>query len=153
MFDFEQQLKVGKKGEDSLLIRFPFLEKTDGRKADFIIKEGYPCAGDFLELKTETRTIEETKNFFIESYSDTERRTVGGPWRARNDGVRFYAHLFKCGALYIFDTAILLPHLVKAIKIKKIPAKKIKNKTWVTTGYAVSRELLIETPACVYSKS
>ena len=134
-FDFNEQLKVGTRGEKIFLSLYPNLKKADGIKYDFTID------GKTLELKTDTYSMDDTPNFFMEHLSDTKTGKLGGPWRALQDGVDYFVYMYlaekKC---FWFRPKPLVEFLDKYIQNESY--KVIKNKGWSSHGYTVPRELL-----------
>jgi hypothetical protein len=137
-FNFKDQLSVGGKGEAMFLKMFPKLEKADGIKYDF------QCNGKTIELKTDTYSIEDTQNFFMERYSSIESKKLGGPWRAHQDNVDFFVYLYEKGQhCYWFDTKRLIPQLDDYIKQHKPRQVEINNTSWTTLGYLIPRKALV----------
>ena len=136
MFQFTEQLTVGGSGEGLFLKLHPWLTKADGIKYDFEFK------GRSIELKTDTYSMDSTQNFFMERYSDTERGTFGGPWRAARDDVDSFVYMYlpqrRC---FWFQSRELIDFLDVYCKGKRLV--EIPNKTWVTTGYLVPRKAVL----------
>lgn len=129
--NFKNDLAFGQTGEALMEQFFPGCTKLDGRKADFILADG-----SRLELKTERRRLSETENFFIERWSDVDRAKAGGPWTAKVNGCKFYAHLFiKDGVLFVFETEKLLEFL----EAQRYSDIRIQNRSWITIGWKVGR--------------
>ena len=132
MFQFKDQLSVGASGETLFHSLYPKLEKADGIKFDFSYK------GKSVELKTDTYSMDKTPNFFMERYSDVERSTNGGPWRAAHDHVDYFVYMYsqqrKC---FWFNPKKLVEFLDGYVKDKR--PVSIPNKTWTTVGYLVPR--------------
>lgn len=132
MFQFKDQLSVGASGEELFHSLYPKLEKADGIKFDFKYKN------KTVELKTDTYSMLKTPNFFMERYSDVERATNGGPWRAAHDNVDYFVYMYvqqrKC---FWFDSKKLVEFLDVYCKNKSMI--NIPNKTWTTAGYLVPR--------------
>jgi hypothetical protein len=140
-FSFQEQLKVGDRGESLFMERYPRnLDIYPGREYDFTVR----CNGKTVELKTDSFNMEKTPNFFLERYSDVYKKTPGGPWRAKKDKVDIFCYYFvRHNLWYEFRD---LPKLIK--KLDKLTEKKgmihVKNRGWVTGGYTVPREELEE---------
>ena len=83
--------------------------------------------------------MSKTENYFMERYSDTERGTTGGPWRAARDDVDYFVYMYlqqkRC---FWFDSKQLVKFLDEYCKGKRLV--EIPNKSWVTTGYLVPRK-------------
>ena len=134
-YDFKEQLAKGQAGEQLIHDYFSQLERLDGFSSDFIIN------GKGIELKTDFYDPTVTPNFLIERYSDSERLTDGGPWKALKDGSQYYLYLFyQTKELYIIDTKDLVTYL--DANHHHFNRAYIPNKTWVTMGYKVPRHLL-----------
>jgi len=132
MFQFKDQLSVGGSGEALFLSLHPWLNKADGIKFDF------ERDGKSVELKTDTYSMKRTPNFFMERYSDTERGTLGGPWRAARDNVDFFVYMYSVERqCFWFNSKELVSFLDEYCKSKRLV--EIPNKSWVTTGYLVPR--------------
>ncbi len=141
MFDFKAQLEVGSRGEELFLEHYPRrLEVYEGREYDFTVK----CNKHKLELKTDTYNINKTVNFFFERYSDVHLKTPGGPWRAHKDNVDIFCYYFvRHNTWFEFRD---IPALIKRLDevINKNQLIFIKNKGWITGGYKVPREKIID---------
>jgi len=132
MFQFKDQLSIGGSGEELFLSLHPWLNKADGIKFDF------ERGGKSVELKTDTYSMKSTPNFFMERYSDTERGTFGGPWRAARDDVSYFVYMYlPQQTCFWFDSKELVKFLDEYCKGKRLV--EIPNKTWMTTGYLVPR--------------
>jgi hypothetical protein len=131
-YDFEKQKKVGDRGEKMFLTYYPECEKGDGIIADFYFDK------QKVELKTDTWKMSETENFFMERFSDTKTEKLGGPFRAAAEGAEWFVYLYiKDKVFYWFRVSTLVPFLENYIKTLKY--KTVRNKAWITTGYAVPR--------------
>lgn len=140
LFDFKQQLAVGDNGEKEFQDFYKHLtpKKAEDRKYDFILIDG-----ETVELKTDTYDMEDTENFFMELYSDYKSGSLGGPWRAANDNVRFFVYYFRRNKTFFwFESKPLITELDKLLLAKRYHLKNIKNKGWTAQGYCIPRELL-----------
>lgn len=134
-FEFDKQKKVGDRGEKLLLKYYPKCQQDDGIITDFKMGD------ERVELKTDTWAMDETKNFFMEYYSDSAREKPGGPFQAEINNIDWFVYLYiKNKAFYWFRTKELVAFLREYIKDLKY--KTVKNKAWITTGYAVPREAI-----------
>jgi hypothetical protein len=139
-FDFRSQLGVGQMGEamffEAHAGRFV---RTDGRKGDFVCS----LSGDTYELKTDTWDMNKTPNMFIEHLSDEAKGTPGGPWRALQDGSKFFVYMFAPNLTYFtFETAALVARMETLLpSLKPFP---VQNKGYVTVGYRVPRASLAD---------
>lgn len=139
-FDFQEQQVIGDRGEKEFARCYAVLhpKKSDDLAYDFIIN-----GGASVELKTDDYLMTETPNFFIETVSDTATQKPGGPFRAFKDGITFFVYYFvRNKTFFWFETTKLHNRLQELIASGKYPLKSIKNKGWITTGYAIPREEL-----------
>lgn len=136
-FSFKPQLKVGEAGEKHFAERYDNVTQTDGRLNDFIYQS--PEGEKTVELKTDTYSMNKTPNAFMEYYSDMDKGTLGGPWRAARDKVDYFVYYYLSdGKWFWYPTAPLVKFLDKWIKGKK--HKEVKNRSYMSCGYAVPRE-------------
>ena len=127
---------MGEKGELAFLKKYPDIVRTSGRKGDFI---GF--TKKLIELKTDTRSIDATPNFFIERFSSLAREAPGGPWQSSEHGVYYFVYLFvKEGVIYWFELDKLLQHL--EANEKEYQKRYIRNVAWTALGYLVPRSSL-----------
>ncbi|GAC1501546.1 MAG: hypothetical protein NVS1B10_05800 [Candidatus Saccharimonadales bacterium] len=140
MSSFVASLKKGSDGESRLLRMWPELKRLDGKRGDFIAPDGRK-----LELKSESRNVEDTPNFFIERYSNFEKKSPGGPWQSLEQGSELMCFTFRaCPIGFLFDVKTLVLFIEPILsKLKPI---FINNKGYKTMGYAVPREALM--PIC-----
>lgn len=137
-FDFQTQLKVGNRGEELFLEYYP--EKITiwpDRDGDFIT-----MSGQKIELKTDTYNMNKTDNFFIERYSDFEKKSPGSIWQAHEHGCEIFVYYFvRHNTWFVFKD---LPKLIKVLE--ESHGHKgfilIKNKGWRTAGWTVPRDSL-----------
>lgn len=140
VFDFKQQLAVGDIGEKEFQSYYKHLEpkKSEDRKYDFILVDGQT-----VELKTDTYDMSATGNFFMELFSDTKKGSIGGPWRAAQDDVRFFVYYFRSNKTFFwFESKLLVSELDKILLVGKYKLKSIRNKGWTAEGYCIPRETL-----------
>lgn len=134
-FDFNEQLSAGQRGEELFLKNHPDIERTDGRKGDFIGE-----TGKLIELKTESRAST-TENMFVERWSDVYLKKNGGPWQARDNGAHYLVQLFTPDKVALwFPVQALLEYL--EANEKKYRLHHIRNKGWTGGGYAVPQKEL-----------
>ena len=134
---FKGSARKGKAGENQFLDAFKDLEPMpQGIKGpDFKIKD----EDILVELKTDYYSME-TGNFFMEVYSDMEKKSPGGPKQALKKGSNVFCYYYiQSGDVFVFTD---LKELCKRItKVKKKGREcKIKNKNYTTLGYAINRE-------------
>lgn len=136
---FKKSLGVGALGETlfAAAVKDDY-QRLDGRHGDFIHTDGHK-----LELKTDTYSMEATPNMFMERFSNLETKTPGGPFQANIHGCIKYAYMYiQDLTVFIFDTDTLIKRLEKLIPNQK--PKNIPNHTWITQGYAINRNDLID---------
>jgi hypothetical protein len=138
VFSFQKQLQVGSLGED-LLIRYyhmPIIKSQD-RKYDFLCVH----TGHKIELKTDSYDITRTPFFFFERYSNSQKETPGGPWRAVQDRVPIFVYMFvKNNRYFVFkDMKKLLKKIDRDADKGIIQPVLIRNKGWVTSGFKIDR--------------
>lgn len=138
-WNFKKQLLVGDRGEELFLQYYPNpVEVYPGREYDFTCKK----TGAKIELKTDTYNMDKTPNFFLERYSDINRKTPGGPWRSYEDKVDIFCYYFvRHNIWFQFNNLELLIERLN-ILTKKKGLIYVKNQGWVTGGYTVPRDKL-----------
>lgn len=111
--------------------------------ADFQVK----ATKELLELKTDSHDLG-TGNFFMDRYHDkTMRWKAQGPWKAAEDGCKYFAYLFyNSRYLYMFETAPLLANLnsrdLGRLCDKVQELKEGETVPRISQGYIVSRASL-----------
>lgn len=140
VFDFKEQLKIGNRGENLFLDLYPSWELVKENHADFRCTD----TGDLIELKTDTYGHDKTPNFFIERYSNYQRKTPGSIWQAHKNGAsRFYYYFINSNVYYEFlDIKKVIDRVEKLCENQGYVL--IPNKGWTTAGWKVSREALDE---------
>ncbi len=114
---------------------------------DYIVNFGNDIC--YLEMKSEN--YDDTKNMFVETFSDVQREKIGGPYRTVQEGqiinehVLFGNYFTKNKILYIFyDVNKLCLIINNLIKTQKYSKNIIKNKCWDTEGYAIPLEKILK---------
>lgn len=138
--NFRKDLPFGKRAEQVFLDAYsPFIESNnnnDSRSPDFRIIG----SGDLLELKSDRYP---PKRFFFERWSVEETKQPGGPWRAREEGVRYLAYWFtSTGEWFLFEVDALVERL-ESLPLAKYQ-KSVPNRGYCTVGYAVPIELVAD---------
>lgn len=134
---FKSSARKGKAGENQFLDAFiDLVSLPQGIKGP-----DFKLANEeiLVELKTDYYSME-TGNFFMEVYSDMDKKTPGGPKQALKKGSNVFCYYYiQSGELFIFTD---LKELCKRItKVKKKGREcKIRNKNYTTLGYAINRE-------------
>lgn len=137
-FKFKTQLSVGDSGEKLFLEHYPKkIQLYTGREYDFDCLE----TGRKLELKTDTYPMIKTPNFFMERYSDSDKKSNGGPWRAAADSVDDFFYMFVSDRVWFHfaNPVALVEKLDKIIKDKKLKPMSVMNIKWRTVGYKILR--------------
>jgi hypothetical protein len=143
VFTFKEQIEVGNKGEAWLKANYHMqpLQKLDYKSAigDFMRPDG-----KIIEIKTDTYPLARTQNFFLEYYSNLQKKSIGGPWRTFEHGADIFLYLFSSDNVYFESTNVLslVREADEIIKRKKLRQVYIHNQGYTTTGYKVERELL-----------
>ncbi len=85
--------------------------------------------------------MRKTSNFFMEYMSDALKGKFGGPYQSREHGVKWYVYMYPANRTYfIFEVDKLIEALDPIIK--KLTPVEINNRSWVTLGFKIPRELL-----------
>ena len=99
-FDFKEQLELGKEGEEKFAELYPCFDYNNHKNVmapDFVHKE----TGSVAEVKYDDSVRAKKDkdgnqlNFFVEQYSNHKEMTLGGPFRAVQEGVDYYIYMFK----------------------------------------------------------
>ena len=141
-FDFNDQLKLGKEGELKFAELYPcfnYNNDKDVMAPDFVHKE----TGSIAEVKyDDSSSAKKDKdgnqiNFFVEIFSNVDAMTLGGPFRAVEEGVDYYVYMFKQPfRIFIYD-AVKFRDVASDLIYGEQNYKEcyIKNKGWWTSGY------------------
>lgn len=133
VFGFTKQLTIGNKGEELFLRHYKDSKKSDERKYDLLYK------GEKVELKTDTYPMQQTENFFMERFGSIEDAKIGGPWRAREDGIKYFVYFYIANKTFFwFHSKELADFLDEYTKGKR--GKTVANKSYSSLGFAVPRE-------------
>lgn len=133
IFTFNKQLDVGNKGETLFLKHYKGSAKSPERKYDLTYN------GKKVELKTDTYPMQKTENYFMERYGSVEDKKVGGPWRAKEDGIDYFVYLFLANRVFFwFDTDTLVKFLDE--HTKNMRGKTVANKSYTTLGFCIARD-------------
>jgi hypothetical protein len=132
-------MAIGDKGEQDFKQYYAHLGpvKSEDRAIDFILADGTT-----VELKSDSYPMEKTENFFMETLSDTKSGKLGGVFRARNDKIHFFVYYYPANKTFFwFEVEKLCAEVERLIGTGKYRVKSIKNRSWTTEGYALSRSL------------
>jgi len=149
-FDFEEQLKLGKEGELKFAELYPCFKYNNDKDVmapDFVHKE----TGSIAEVKYDNsvRALKDKNgnqlNFFVEQYSNHAEMTLGGPFRAVEEGVDYYVYMFKQPfRIFIFDACKFRDMAAELIYSGLYKECFIKNKGWWTSGFPLPIEMFKE---------
>jgi hypothetical protein len=137
--DFDSDLKIGQEAEDFLIKSYPnLLKKSKDLRWDL-----ETLSGKKIEVKYDRYPSHATNNLFIERISNNKTGSLGGPYRSLKDGVDYYLYMFKdTKEFYLFDVKNLIIRLERITPtLRKL---QVKNKHFVTHGYAVPKNDLID---------
>jgi len=129
---FRRDLTFGNDAEQALYNAYiDKLERTDGRKADLIIK----ASGYGIQLKADRRKSTDTGNIFIEEFSHSVKKTPGGPYKAELDGCKYFVYMFTDDKLFTYDNKALIAYLeANKHKYKRHEVRTVKSNA---VGYIV----------------
>lgn len=143
VYGWKEQLKIGEEGETQfkLLWRSIYNEqliKAPTRDFDFLTPDG-----EALELKSDNYDPAKTPNFFFERFSVLAQKKPGGPWQSWEKGAQIFVYQFvRSGEAYIFrDIPELIERIDYLVHEHALKPRKVANRTYFASGYAVEREL------------
>jgi hypothetical protein len=157
VFNFKDQMCVGDRGEAEFIKIYKKklnpVKSVDDRKIDFTLNNGYT-----VELKTDSYSMEKTKNFFMEKNTvlPDGKDIPGGPWRSLKHKVdRFVYYYITEKSLFWFDPKVLcdfLDNYIKENKLKPIPIpnKDSTGKPFHSYGYKIPRSVITEAKICLF---
>lgn len=133
IFDFQTQLKIGKKGESEFEQLFgDLVTREDGFIQDFTIKAN----GKTIEYKRDNYDPSKTEFFFMERWS--YKGQDGGPHQSLRKKIDYFIYHFpKTMQFHCFEVKALVKELDKLCKDMYII--NIYNKHHITQGYKVRR--------------
>lgn len=135
MFSFGRQKAIGQAGEARFLAHYQDVHRLDGRGGDFVGNSGRQ-----IELKVDSRTTEQTPNFFMERWSDVDAGKPGGPWQAKEKGLYYFVYTFASGECFWMEVKPLVRFLNRTADTYQ--SREILNRAWKGFGYLVPRERL-----------
>lgn len=134
-FDFDEQMKVGDRGE--MLFTKAYSNLAPVKSADDL-KYDFNTSIGTVELKTDTYSMAATPNFFMERYGCMNSKKDGGPWRASLDKIDYFVYFYiNDGTFFWFKTEELMK-IIDPLATKK-RERWIKNKAWTAIGYTIPR--------------
>ena len=157
MFDFEEQLAIGKKGEQ--LVRYYYESQLDEGKTKFIVRdakeEEQKKGADFfiinnelgcryIEVKTDTRA-EETGNVALEIqivYGDTDKR-IGCALKTFPDFLMYW--IYPTNRILYWNPERLIPYIMDWIINKEYRIVDAENKNFFSRSLIVPIDVLLST--------
>ncbi len=142
VWSFQKQLAFGEAQQEAF--RAVYHRPTlvyDGREYDLLDDKAAR-----IELKTESRSLADSPNFFFERWRSLEPKKAGGPWQAmQNAATVFIIWVPKDGVYFVFTDIPWLCRAVVAVA-EKLVAKEhvIRNRGWAASGWALPRESILE---------
>ena len=158
MFDFEEQLEIGKQGE-KLIKRFYETQKTEEDKNKYIVrdarKEEQLKGADFfiinnelgtryVEVKTDTRA-EQTGNVALEIqivYGDTDKR-IGCALKTFPDFLMYW--IYPTNRVLYWNPERLIPYIMDWIINQEHRIVDAENKNFFSRSLIVPIDVLIKT--------
>mgnify|MGYP001619550197 CR=1 FL=1 len=141
MINFNKDLKRGQIGESIFENLFSnFVAKSKVYAHDFVFTESAKeLCGKTIEIKTDSYDPNKTGNFFMERFSDSEKETDGGPWRAKGDRVFWYVYVFLANkTMYVFEIDRLIARLDELCKWLRLSTVKGEGyNPFLTKGYKI----------------
>ena len=132
VYTFKKQLGVGKSGEAAFASFYKRAKPSEERAYDFLL------LGKKIELKTDSHDMMATENYFMEKFGHVENSKLGGPWRAKEDGIDFFVYFYIQNGVFLwFDTKALVRFLNR--RVPKIKSKIVRNKGYNSLGYLIPR--------------
>jgi hypothetical protein len=140
VYNFDKKRLEGEAGERLLVDLYPndFKHYTGGYETDLI----YIPENKRVELKTDKWFMHRTDNFFMEKFSDTKTKKLGGPWRALKEKNDWFIYLFiNNNTMFIFKDLVALVNRVEyIIERDKRTLTDVINDHHVTLGYPMARD-------------
>lgn len=143
VYGWKEQLAIGEAGErhfqDLWYSNFHNkLIKSPVKDYDFLTQDGVK-----VELKSDNYDPAKTPNFFFERFSVLSQQKPGGPWQSWEKGADIFVYQFVLTSeAYIFRN---IPELIETIDYivhdRAIKPRKVANRTYFASGYALEREL------------
>ncbi len=137
VWGFREQLAFGEKQQSALqdVYHRPTLVYA-GREYDLL-----DDTAARIEVKTESRSLSASPNFFFERWRSLEPRKPGGAWQAlQNAATQYVIWVPADGIYFVFSDIALLCRVVTAVA-EKLVAKEhiIRNRGWAASGWALPR--------------
>ena len=142
-------MRIGDIGEADFVKIYEKLKpkkSVENRQIDFTLNNGKT-----IELKTDSYSMNNTPNFFMEkntvSHDDTSKS--GSPWRSKEHKIDYFVYYYMNDKVFFwFEPKSLCKFLDKYIKSNKlnpitIPNKDGKGRKYKSFGYKIPRDSLI----------
>lgn len=133
VFNFQTQLRVGNVGEKMFLSKYKDYIKSKDLKYDFINGKNKT-----VELKSDSYSMEDTPNFFMEHYGNVEKQSIGGSFRAKRDNITHFVYLFIPEKTFFWFEPISLCNYIEA-KMSILKPCFINNSSYSAMGYKIPR--------------
>lgn len=146
VFKFKEQNDKGKIGEKNFLKFYePHFDKLEWLcEAEDKTGPDFRIGKKLVELKTDSYDMNKTDNFFIEYYSDEWKKTIGGPWQAREKGCDFFVYQFINHNYFVwFQLCDEFFAVLDEMRIKAGVARP-PNPGYHSYGYKINRNILIK---------
>ena len=114
MSKFIKDLKWGEIGEDYImsLLKVP-AQKTGGRIGDIILTD----TGSLIEVKFDRLSANSTGNLFLERYSHHQKKTLGGPLKAKENNCKYFVYCFSvCKSVFVYEAEPLVNYILEREK-------------------------------------
>jgi len=146
VFNFKDQMRIGDIGEADFARIYEKLEpkkNIENRQIDFTLNNGKT-----IELKTDSYSMNNTPNFFMEKNTVSHDNTSksGGPWRSKEHKIDYFVYYYMNDKVFFwFEPKSLCKFLNKYIKSNKlkaitIPNKDGKGREYKSFGYKIPRK-------------
>jgi hypothetical protein len=150
MFTMQQQLEVAERGRAQILLALPDVFQRGPDDTYLLYTPPETKNALTVELKVESRRLNETPNFFMETWSNAAIQTsfadTGGPYHALHVGRHGYIIYFiQDRTMFIFrDIARLVNRCNTLIQELRLDEKHVPNQAddgamYYTLGYATPR--------------
>lgn len=92
--------------------------------------------GKKVEVKTDWYSLDSTEFFFIERWSDVDKKKPGGPWQSQDKADIFVYLFIRDGVYFEFDDMDALVNRLEDLT-KKLKLIRIRNRGYSGGGYKV----------------
>jgi len=143
MFGFHEQNAIGKRGEALFLNMFPKWSAnnlaTKCKEPDFKDVHGRKLELKFdVSAKARRDADGHQINFFMETVSNDRKKTCGGVFRAKKEGVDFLVYMFENPLrMFVLDVNKTEKRVKELIATGWYRKRRIKNRYYYTEGYTL----------------